>query len=239
MIGDSADHLGGEQFAGRRLGADIEALVAFASGVEHHAARGISFGLGVRQHGLNQLVFGDWFAELLALNGVTQGVINKTVGNTDAEAGDMQAAAVEDFHGGDKAFAFFTDQVGSGYATVVEDNVAGQGACLAHFLVNGAEDDARGAFFYNKGRYSTGALDIRVGASHHVEGVGNRPVGDEALGTVDNVVVAVTHGGCFDRAGVGANIGLGQAEAADPFPAGVFGQEFLLLFFGSVKDHGC
>ena len=43
-------------------------------------------------------------------------------------------------------------------------------------------------------------------------------------------MVAVAPGAGLQRGGVGAGLGLGQGEAADPFAAGEPGQEALLLF---------
>src|SRR5690606_40965610 len=50
-------------------------------------------------------------------------------------------------------------------------------------------------------RSAAGALDLGVGAGHHGEDAGVRGVGDEALGAVDDVEVAIAHGGGLQGGG--------------------------------------
>ena len=60
-------------------------------------------------------------------------------------------------------------------------------------------------------------------------------VGDEALGAVDDILVAIQHRGGLDVGGVGAGVGLGEGEAGDPALGGA-GQVLLLLLGGAVLD---
>ena len=52
-----------------------------------------------------------------------------------------------------------------------------------------------------------------VGRRHQLHEVGLVGAGDEALDAVDDVMVAVAHGGGAHAAGIGAGVGLGLREA--------------------------
>ena len=234
-VGDLADHFGAEQLAGRGFEGDVFAGVALARGFEHHAARGVGLGAGIGEHRLDELLLGEGFAELPALHGVGEGVGDEALGDADGNAGNVQPAAVEHLHCGDEAFAFAADDIGRGHRAILEDHIAGERARLPHLPVHRAEGQPRRAALDDERGNAPGALDLRVGAGHHIEGLGHWRVGDVALGAVEQVTVAVAGGGGAQRGGVGAGFGFGQAETADPLAAGVFWQVFPLLLFGSVE----
>ncbi|MNN02147.1 hypothetical protein D3C81_1147950 [compost metagenome] len=149
----------------------------------------------------------------------------------------MQAALVQHLHRGLEALAFLEpDQVGGRHAHVLEDHVAGVGAFLAHLHVALAEADARRLRIDNKGRDAGRALDRRIGARHQREHAGLRRVGDEALGAVDHVVVAIAHGGGAQRAGVRAGVRLGQREGGEDLARGQPGQPRGLLLGGAIHQ---
>ena len=77
-----------------------------------------------------------------------------------------------------------------------------------------------------------------VGRRHELHEVGLVGAGDEALGAVDHVVVAVAHGGGAHAAGIGAGVGLGLREA-DLLLAAQHRQEILLLQLAGERDRGC
>ena len=66
------------------------------------------------------------------------------------------------------------------------------------------------------------------------EDVGDRRVGDPHLGAGEAVAVGDLLGARLHAAGIGAGIGLGQAEAADPFAGGELRQVLLALRLGAV-----
>jgi hypothetical protein len=70
---------------------------------------------------------------------------------------------------------------------------------------------------------------VRVGLRHQDDVVGPQPVGDERLGAVDQVVVAVALGGRADRGDVGSGARLGDPEAADQLALDGRDQVALLL----------
>jgi len=149
----------------------------------------------------------------------------------------VQAAFVEDLHGSLETHALHTaDQLAGGHTHVVEDHVAGVGALLAHLVVALAQGQA-GRVTFNDERADSGrATDRRVGACHHGENPGVGRVGDKALGAVDHVVVAIAHGGGFQRGSVGARIRLGEAERAEQRAAGQQRQVVFFLGVGAIQQ---
>src|SRR5690606_24365318 len=236
-VSNPATHLGGEHLGAGGLGADIQPLVTLACGVQYHAAGGVDLRLAVGEHALIQLEVGDTLTELLAFDGVLQRVGQHALGGADGQGGDVQATLVEDLHRGLEADAFLaTNQVGGRYADVLEDHVGGVCAFLAHLLVRLADGQARGATLDDKGADAARALDLGVGAGHYGEDAGMGGIGDETLGTVDHVLVAVAHRGGFQGGRIGTGIGLGQAEGAEEFTGGQFGQVVSLLLFGTIQQ---
>ena len=68
----------------------------------------------------------------------------------------------------------------------------------------------------------------------HHEHVGDRRVGNPHLGAGQPVAVGNLLGAGLHAAGIGAGIGLGQAEAADPLAGGELGQVFLALVLVAI-----
>ena len=75
---------------------------------------------------------------------------------------------------------------------------------------------------------------MRVGLRPDDEHVGDRRIGDPHLGAGEDVAALHLLGPGAHPAGVGAGVGLGQAEAADPFAGRQLGQIFLPLLLGAV-----
>ena len=73
------------------------------------------------------------------------------------------------------------------------------------------------------------AADALAGSGEDEELVGPGAVGDVALVPVDHPTVGDFVCFCSQRPGVGASIGLGQAECGDGFASGHRGQPFRLL----------
>ena len=177
-------------------------------------------------------------AELLALHGEAQRVLDQTLGHAHAHRGDMQTAPVQHLHGGLETLAFLTaDNVLGGHPAVLEGDVANVGAFLAHLHVRLAADQPRRVAFNDKGGDAAGALVVLVGTRHHRVQAGFRAVGDVTLGAVENVVVAVLVRAGLQARRVGAHVRLGQTERADHFAGGQFGHVLLLLLFGAVDQN--
>src|SRR5690606_10185645 len=220
-VGYPAAHFGGEHLGAGGLGADVAAFVTLARGIQHHAAGGIDLGLAVGQHGLDQLEVRNPLAELLALDRIAQGGIQHAPGGADPQGGGMPPALVQYLHGRLETDAFLAaDQVGGRHADVVKDDVGGMRTFLAHLLVRLADGQPGSAALDDEGADATSAADLGVGARHDGEDAGVRSVGDEALGAVEHVEVAIAHRGGLQRGGVGAGVRLGQAEGAQVLTGG-------------------
>ena len=73
---------------------------------------------------------------------------------------------------------------------------------------------------------------VELGPDH--QHVGDRRVGDPHLGARELVAAGHGHGARLHAAGIGAVVGLGEAEAADPLAGGELGQVLHALLFGAV-----
>ena len=101
-----------------------------------------------------------------------------------------------------------------------------------------AGGEAGEVLLHDEGRDAVVALGLVSHGEHH-EGIGHVAVGDEALGTVEDVVVALQHRQGLLAGGVCAGVGLGQAEGTDLLAGEQVGQILPLLLLGAVlKDGG-
>src|SRR5438552_2845373 len=189
-IGDTTAGFRREELGAGRFGADVESQVAAPGGIDDHRAGGVDLRLAVGEHRLDQLKLGDRFAELDALLGIAQGIVEHAFGNADADRGDVDAALVEHLHRRLETDALATaDHVGSGYATVLEDHVADMGALLPHLPVDRPERETGRALLDDESRDAVRAALVWRGSRHHREDAGLGRVGDIALGAVEHVIV--------------------------------------------------
>ncbi len=165
----------------------------------------------IRQHEGDGLVLADGLAELDALLGVFDGLVQAALGQTDGLGGHAQTAAVQRLHGVDEAHVLFAQHIALVDADVLQHHVGGGVAHQAHLGLVFAAGDAGGLHVHDKGGNALVALGhVGLGVDDAV--VGQRRAGDEALAAVEDVVVAVLHGGGDHAAGVRAGAGLGEAE---------------------------
>src|SRR6185437_13401378 len=68
LVGDAPNHLRRKILGAGGFHRDALSRIALSRGIEHHAFRGVGFGLAVGQDALDQLEFGDLLAELLAFS---------------------------------------------------------------------------------------------------------------------------------------------------------------------------
>ena len=101
----------------------------------------------------------------------------------------------------------------------------------------GLKGEALPALFHDEGGDAPGA-DVRRGDGEDHIGVRLAAVGDEDLLAVQQPVVALVLGGGLGAAGVGACVGLGQAEGAHLFAGAQVGQVFHLLLLGAEGVDG-
>ncbi len=172
---------------------------------------------------------GQGLSELLAFAGIGHSIGDQALGDADADAGDVQPAAVQHLHGDLKALALRPQTVFGRYAHPLEIDVADVGALLAHLLFGLAHRQARQVARNQEGRDAGRALLLRIGPRHDGEQARPIGVGDEALGPIQHIGVALAPGSGLDRGGVRSGLGLGQGEGGDDFARGDAGQPLRLL----------
>ena len=185
---------------------------------EHERAGGHQVGLGVGDQRLDQLVLGDGLAALHPLGGEADGLVDEALREPDAQRGDVQPAVGEAGHRRRVAGAFGADQRLGADPDVVEVDVSGPGAGLAHLLVLRADRDTGRPGRHQEAGNPFGGRRIRVGTREDHEDVGHRSVGDVTLGAVDDPAVAVTHRTRLQPGRIGAGVGLGERERRGPLP---------------------
>ena len=100
-----------------------------------------------------------------------------------------------------------------------------------------AELKALPALFHDESGDAPGA-DVRRGDGENHIGVRLGGVGNEDLAAVKEVVVPLIQRRGLRAAGVGAGVGLREAEGADLLALGQRNQIFLLLFLSAVGENG-
>ena len=133
--------------------------------------------------------------------------------------------------------AFFADQVCSGDAAIFEDQIVGSGSTDAHLLFMNALGEARGILFDHEQGDALQALGL-IGDCENNIGRSSVAVGDEALGAVQNVFVAVLHSSGLLARSVGASAGFGQTECAQLAAGSQIRDPLHLLFFGTESHDG-
>ena len=134
------------------------ACVLEDGGAQGEQARGVELGGHVGELPLDALKLGDGFAELAALFDVFQRGIEGAAADAEREGGDGDAAAVEDAHGVDEAFAFVAEQVFGGDLAVFEDQLAGVAGAEAELVFFFAGAEAGGALLDDEGGEAMRAL---------------------------------------------------------------------------------
>jgi len=133
-----------------------------------------------------------WGAELLALLGVGDGLVEAALGAAEAAGADVDPAAVQTHHRDAEALALAADEVLGRHPDLVEIDLARGLRMPAELLLLRAEGDAFHVLFDHKAADPLGPVDS--GADHgHVDLV-LAAARDERLGARNDVIAAV-----FDR----------------------------------------
>ncbi len=225
---DLLRHLAGEQLRHRGFLETRPARVFQRGGAKNHQFRRVDPRRHVGEFEGDRLVLEDRLAELLALFRV---IARRLVGrprHADRLRGDADAPALEIGERDLQAHAFRAEPIGDGHAHVLEDEGAGVGGMLAELQLHPLDAEAGRIRRHDEGRQPGLPL---VGIGHREDDRDLRvlPRGDELLGAVDDVMIALAPRARADRGGVGARVRLGQAEAADPLAARHGLQIFLTL----------
>ena len=168
----------------------------------------------VGQLELGVLELAQALAELDTLLRVLDSLVDSALAQAQGLRGDADPAAVQGLHGDLEALALFAQQILLGNDAVGEHDLGGGGAVQAHLLLVLAHGEAGEAALHDEGGDAAGTLGL-VGHGEDHEHVGHVAVGDEDLGAVEDIVVAVQLGLGLALGGVGTGVGFGQAEGAD------------------------
>ena len=107
----------------------------------------------------------------------------------------------------------------------------------AHLLLVLADGEAGEGGLHDEGGDALGALGL-IGHGKDHEHIGHIAVGDEDLGAVHHIVVALQLGLGLTLGSVGTGVGLSQSEGADLVTGGQHGQILGLLLLGAVGQDG-
>ncbi len=191
-----------------------QALVDAPRALVHEQARGFDLDRHVGEHELDRLQVGDRLAEGLALARELQRVRHRAFRQAQAARADDGAAGVEREHRVVEALALgAADEVLARDAAVLEDDVGRRDAADAHLAVLSRDAEAGRVRGDDE---AADALRARraVGAREGDDVVGDGAAGDVHLLAVEDVVIAIADGPRLQVRGVGAMVGLGEAERA-------------------------
>lgn len=150
---------------------------------------------------------------------------------------DRHAALGEGGHGDGEALALGAEQGGGRDADVLQDQLGGGLAAQAELAVDRAAGEAGGVRGDEEGGDALVTRGV-IGAGEQQDDIGPGAVGDEHLGAVHDVVVAVADRAGGEVSGVGAGARLGEAEAAERLAGGEPGQPRPLLLLGAPGGEG-
>ena len=165
-------------------------------------------------------------AELLALLGVGDRLVEAALGAAEAAGADVEAAAVEAHHRDPEALALAADEILGRHADLVEIDLGGRLRMPAELLLLRAEADARHVLLDHQAGNALRPVD--AGADHGDVDLVLAAARDERLGAGDDIIIAVLDRAGLERRRVGARAGLGQAIGADPLHRHHRGQIFVL-----------
>ena len=190
------------------------ALLLEAGSVVHHHAGSLDLSCDLAHLELQALELGNRAAELLALKGVADAALKRTLRETDHLGANTDTALVEDLNGNLVALAFLANEVLDRHLDLVKVDSAGATGADTELALLLGNLDAH-VLGHGKGRDTLVALrGITLG--EHNEELSLSRVGDPHLAAVDDVVLAIVrlldvglHG-----EGIRARRGLRKAERA-------------------------
>src|SRR5712691_6523523 len=153
-------------------------------------------------------------AERAAFPRVTQSVLQGLLSRADRHAGGNQPLILEVAHDVIEAFAFLANQVLPWDARVLEYQLSGVGAVIAKLLQLFRQTEARGVTLDDEHRDTLVGF-IFLGFGGDTEHIGMDRIGDENLGTVQHIRVAVPDRGRLNASHVRTSRWLGDADRTD------------------------
>ena len=197
----------------------------------------VAAGRHVGELELGVLELAQRLAELLAGLYVIDSDLERAFRKAEGLCGNADTAAVQRIHGDLVAFAGFAQEVLFRDTAVGKDEFIGRAAADTHFLFLRAEGEAGRALFHDEGRDAL-AAERFVGHGEDDIGIGIVAVGDEHLGAVQHVFIAVKNGLGLLARSIRAGAGFGQAERAELITLGKRDEVFLLLLLGTEMQDG-
>ncbi len=139
-----------------------------------------------------------------------------------------------------EATAGFTDDVRCRDAHVIEHKFGGVAASIAHLVDLAADAESRRIRRHDDQAHPVIIAGLRrvIGAGEQADPVSLRAVGDPHLATVDDPVVAITHGARGDPRDVRSGIGLAHRDRAHHLPAQGRLEPLTLQFIRAVSSQG-
>ena len=236
--------IGSEQLGhGGIHGVGLVVLLLHGSGVDQELSS-LHPGVHLGQLELGVLELGDTLTELDTLLGVLDGLLHGALAQTQSLRGDTDTAAVQSLHGDLEALTLLAQHTVLGDDAVLENQVTGGAATDTHLLlVLTLREAGVGLFHHEGGDLLHGTATLvggLTGDGDDDEGISHVAVGDEALGAVEDVVLAglVQYSGGLLALCVGTGAGLGQAESTDLLAGQQVRQILLLLSLGTVLKNG-
>ncbi len=203
----------------------------------HHAAVGehlgdVDLGAHLGQFEAGVLEVGHGPIEGLALLHIVEGGLQRRFGTGHRAAGVGQALLGKHVHQVEETALGIAQEVGLGHLDVVEEQLGGVLALHAQLLQVASVLEAFHAPLHQEQAH--GVLVRRIGLGGDYHHVGQQAVGDEHLGAVQLVVVALVHGGGAHAGQVGAGGRLGHRHGEDDLAADDARQQPGLLLLVAV-----
>ncbi len=195
-------------------------------GAAHHQPRRLEVGGHVGELELQRLELAQRPAELAALGHVSAWPPRTPAGAAERAGGDVEPSAVQPHHREAEAAALVADPVGDRHAAHCRRCTIAVG-WLRHPSLRSGAPKVRPGVPFSTTIAETPAGALAAGAGHDDVDIGGSGAGDERLGAVQHVIVALAPGAGLQRRGVGARAGLGQAVGGDQVHAAQRRQEAL------------
>src|SRR4051794_4122815 len=238
LVGAALRRLGGVELGDRGLRGRGPASILEEAGAPHEHPRRVGLDPHLGDHRLHELERADRPPELLPLLGVGDGGVERALADADAARRDGVAARVERAHGDLEAVADLAHQRVVVHADAVEAQLRGVGTVQAHLVVDLLAREALGLRGDEEGgKPAVPLLRIRLGEDQrHLGVVAERDphlVARDLPAPVDLLGAGALVGG------VGARVGLREAEAAERLARAQRRQPALLLLLRApAHDRG-
>ncbi|MNP05848.1 hypothetical protein D3C76_978090 [compost metagenome] len=193
-------------------------------------------GLDVSQGEAGVLEIQHRLAEHLAVLGVLQGHLQGALHGCGRANGDLRTLVRQLLHQGVEALAFdAAEQAVDRDFDVIEEHFRGVCRLHADFVQALAAAETRQRGVDQEDRDALGTA-LWIGLRDHRDHVAHLAVGNEGLGTIDNVLVALLHRAGVHGLQVGTGARFGHGDGADHLTGGDFRQPVLFLRFGAVVE---